>query len=286
MTENIIELDSLLANEKLNVTNKVLEVMIDIDKLGLVDLVKGILEDEKTFGKIVSMITSDEMLNFFLNSGKLLNVLNKLLLDDENLDVILQLVDVANKAKKIGLIDLLQGILSDEKYLGKIINGIVNDNLLNIVSRWDSILALANNLTTEDMLNTINTILSLMEDLNKVGILDVIRGIIKDENTLGNIINGLVNDFTLNLLNNWKEIANDLSKIDLRNFKYYTWLVSATGEALKVENVQPVTSLWELYRLFRDKDVQRGLGVVVSVLRHIGKVYEPEKGLAYQDIKI
>ncbi|TRM89958.1 hypothetical protein DJ526_07795, partial [Sulfolobus sp. A20-N-G8] len=72
----------------------------------------------------------------------------------------------------------------------------------------------------------------------------------------------------------------------LRNFKYYTWLVSATGEALKVENVQPVTSLWELYRLFRDKDVQRGLGVVVSVLRHIGKVYEPEKGLAYQDIKI
>ncbi|AOL17811.1 hypothetical protein BFU36_10165 [Sulfolobus sp. A20] len=226
------------------------------------------------------------MLNFFLNSGKLLNVLNKLLLDDENLDVILQLVDVANKAKKIGLIDLLQGILSDEKYLGKIINGIVNDNLLNIVSRWDSILALANNLTTEDMLNTINTILSLMEDLNKVGILDVIRGIIKDENTLGNIINGLVNDFTLNLLNNWKEIANDLSKIDLRNFKYYTWLVSATGEALKVENVQPVTSLWELYRLFRDKDVQRGLGVVVSVLRHIGKVYEPEKGLAYQDIKI
>ncbi|WP_338604614.1 DUF1641 domain-containing protein [Sulfolobus tengchongensis] len=37
-----------------------------------------------------------------------------------------------------------------------------------------------------------------------------------------------------------------------------------------------------MYKLLKDPDIQRGLGVVVSVLKHIGKLYVAENGLAYE----
>lgn len=98
---------------------------------------------------------------------------------------------------------------------------------------------------------------------------------LKDGETLGKIISGVINGFTLNLLNYWNQIMKDLSSIDLTNFKYYTLLVNATGEAIKAENVKPI-SLGGLLASLRDPDVQRGLGLIISVLRHLGRIYSSE----------
>lgn len=64
----------------------------------------------------------------------------------------------------------------------------------------------------------------------------------------------------------------DLRSTDLINFKYYVQSVNATSEAIKSDNVKPI-GLGGLLTSLRDPDVQRGLGLAISILKHIGKSY-------------
>ncbi|MEM4883989.1 MAG: DUF1641 domain-containing protein [Saccharolobus sp.] len=202
------------------------------------------------------------------------------LLEEEKLSSLNSLLDVITDFNKTGILDVVKGILEDEETLGKIISSLTSDKMLNLISNWQKLLDSINIFISDENIDSINFLFNLLNKIKKSGIVDPILGILEDEETLGKIINGIINDFTLNLISHWNQIVKDLSNIDLENFKYYTLLVSATGEALKSENVKPIKGIWELYKLLKDPDIQRGLGVLVSVLKHIGKLYTPEKGLA------
>ncbi|ACR40707.1 helical membrane plugin domain-containing protein [Saccharolobus islandicus] len=204
------------------------------------------------------------------------------LLKDEKLNSLNKILDVINTTDRLGILDVIKGILEDENTIGKIIGSLTSDDVLELLASWDKIIKTTKLFINDYNIYNIQFLINLIDKVRSRGILDPIIGLLEDEESLGKIINSLINDFTLSLINHWDEITNDLSRIDLTNFKYYTLLVSATGEALKTENVKPITSIWEIYKLLKDPDIQRGLGVAASVLKHIGKLYVPDKGLAFE----
>ncbi|AWR97035.1 DUF1641 domain-containing protein [Acidianus sulfidivorans JP7] len=201
-----------------------------------------------------------------------LSALDNLLTPDKLMSLN-HVLDLLEKLDKMGIIDVISGILSDDEYMGKIMGAIVNDNTLELLGKWNNMMGILTFLSDEDTLNSLKTVLSLVKDLNKSGILDPIIGILKDEETLGKIVGGLVNDFTMNLLTNWNQIMSDLSKMDLTNFKYYTQLINSVGEAIKVEKVKPL-GLGGLLSALRDPDVQKGMGILINIVKHIGQNYK------------
>jgi len=199
--------------------------------------------------------------------------LNKLL-SEENLSTLNKLLGVCSKAEnKYGLLSLIDGVIDDEDLIGKVMNNVMTDNTLDLMQKWNNLVKLVDTMSDDETLSTITQALDLIKLLSKSGILDPIKGIFQDEETIGKVMNAMINDFTLNLLANWGEIVNDLSRFDLTNFKYYTLLMNETGEALKEEKIVKIDHWWQLLGLLKDPEIQVGLGVVIAILRHIGKYH-------------
>jgi len=114
---------------------------------------------------------------------------------------------------------------------------IVNDDTLNLMSIWNNLIKLVNTISNEETISTINDLLGLYGKMKEIRLTDVVKGVLEDEETIGKLMNAIVNDFTLNLLANWGQIVDDLSRFDLTNSKYYTLSMNETGEALMEEKI-------------------------------------------------
>lgn len=86
--------------------------------------------------------------------------------------------------------------------------------------------------------------------------MDPIIGMLNDPETLGKVLGSLVNDKTLQLIENWN------STLDL---------VNAVGNALKQEH-KPVKSVIDIYRMMKDPEVQNGLGLLFGIIKELGKI--------------
>ncbi|BDC18989.1 DUF1641 domain-containing protein [Acidianus sp. HS-5] len=297
-------LDEILTPEKLLSVNHALELLEKLDKLGIIDVVNGVLDDEEYLGKIMGAIVNDKTLTLINNFDKLTGLLD-FLMDAETMDNVKYALSLVGKLKGTGIIDPIIGILQDEEYMSKIMGAIVNDKVLELIGQWNNIVDLITDLTDAETLSAIKSTVGLLKDLNKSGIIDPIKGILHDEEYMGKIMGALVNDFTLNLISSWNQITSDLSKIDMTNFKYYIQLINSIGEglkegkmmdtinivkdiakeqstvnlltavgnALKSEKVKPI-GLGGLLSSLRDPEVQKGLGVVIEILKNIGSYYK------------
>ncbi|BFH72906.1 DUF1641 domain-containing protein [Sulfurisphaera javensis] len=268
-----LQLDRLLSEENLSTLNKLLNIFSQAEnKYGILSLAEGVISDEDLIGKILNSVVTDttlELLQKWNNITKMLETLS----NEETLETINQALDLVKLLNKSGILDPIKGILQDEDTLGKVMSALINDDTLNLLSNWNNLVKLLQTVSKEETVNNINELMELYGKLKSTGIMDVIKGILEDEDTIGKVMNGLINDFTLSLLANWGQITNDLSKFDLTNFKYYTLLINETGEALKEEKIERITHWWQLLGLLKDPEIQVGLGVVIAVLRHIGKYH-------------
>jgi len=130
------------------------------------------------------------------------------LLSDEKLSSITKLVDILSTAENnYGLLSVIQGFLSDEEMLGKVLSSIVNDQTLDLITKWNNLMKLADKFADESTIENLNAVLDLVGILNKTGILDPIKGLLQDEDTLGKILSAIVNDSTLNVISNWGNIV-------------------------------------------------------------------------------
>ncbi len=267
-------LDNILSGDKLITVNHLLSLLEKLDKLGIIDVVNGLLEDDEYLGKIMGAIVNDKTMELIGNWNNLVSFMD--ILTDENTKENIQFAfNMLTQLRKSGIIDPVLGILNDEEYMSKIMGAIVNDKTLELIGRWNNIVDLIDTVTSTETISSIKSTLELLKDLQNTGIIDPIKGLLKDEETLGKIISGLINDFTMNLLTNWDNIIKGLSSMNLENFKYYTEIINKVGEAIKVEKVKPV-GLGGLLSALRDPEVQKGLGVMISILKHIGENYKSE----------
>jgi len=268
-----LQLESLLSDEKLSAITKLVDILSTAEnKYGLLSAIQGFLSDEEMLGKVLSSIINDQTLNLMTKWNNLMKLADMFADEStiENLNAVLDLVGILNKT---GILDPIKGLLQDEDTLGKILSAIVNDSTLNVISNWGNIVKLMEFATKEDTLTTLNDVIELYSKIKKLGLIDVIKGMLDDEETIGKVMSGIVNDFTFNLMSNWSAIVKDLSKIDLTNFKYYTLLVNETGEALKEQKIMKIDHWWDLLNMFKDPEVRVGLGVVIAILKHIGRYH-------------
>ncbi|MFP3233498.1 MAG: DUF1641 domain-containing protein [Sulfolobaceae archaeon] len=268
-----LQLESLLSDEKLSSITKLVDILSTAEnKYGLLSAIQGFLSDEEMLGKVLSSIVNDQTLNLMTKWNNLMKLADMFADEStiENLNAVLDLVGILNKT---GILDPIKGLLQDEETLGKILSAIVNDSTLNVISNWGNIVKLMEFATKEDTLTTLNDVIELYSKIKKLGLIDVIKGMLDDEETIGKVMSGVVNDFTFNLMSNWSAIVKDLSKIDLTNFKYYTLLVNETGEALKEQKIMKIDHWWDLLNMFKDPEVRVGLGVVIAILKHIGRYH-------------
>ncbi|MEJ2778218.1 DUF1641 domain-containing protein [Stygiolobus sp. RP850M] len=268
-----LQLESLLSDEKLSSITKLVDILSTAEnKYGLLSAIQGFLSDEEMLGKVLSSIINDQTLDLMTKWNNLMKLADMFADEStiENLNAVLDLVGILNKT---GILDPIKGLLQDEETLGKILSAIVNDSTLNVISNWGNIVKLMEFATKEDTLTTLNDVIELYSKIKKLGLIDVIKGMLDDEETIGKVMSGIVNDFTFNLMSNWSAMVKDLSKIDLTNFKYYTLLVNETGEALKEQKIMKIDHWWDLLNMFKDPEVRVGLGVVIAILKHIGRYH-------------
>jgi len=194
---------------------------------------------------------------------------------------VLDILRVANN--KYGLLDVVHGILEDEETVAKLVNTLTSDKVLGLSDRLDNVIDLVDYLTREDTVLALKDVLDLVKTLRSTGLLDPIKGMLSDEDFMSVIGNLVSSDFAINFLANFKQIVDDLGKLDWTNFKYYTLLVNETGEAIKTRDIKPIKSVFDFLKLFKDPEVQVGLGVAVAVLKHIGKYHMKHIGGNSQD---
>jgi len=195
-------------------------------------------------------------------------------LTEDNLLTLSRVLDILRVANnKYGLLDVVHGILEDEETVAKLVNTLTSDKVLGLSNRLDNVIDLVDYLTREDTVLALKDVLDLVKTLRSTGLLDPIKGMLSDEDFMSAIGNLVSSDFVMNFLVNFKEIVNDLGKLDWTNFKYYTLLVNETGEAIKEREIKPIKSVFDFLKLFKDPEVQVGLGVVVAVLKHIGNYH-------------
>lgn len=272
MPEEVV-LDRLLSDENLQSLAKLSKILSVLNnKYGLLDLLEGIANDEETVGSLVATFTSDKYLSLLENWKGLLDSALELL-NEDTISTIKELLNVYSKVKRTGIIDAAVGMLTDEETLTKVMGYLTNDKVLALSERVDNVIDLVEYLTREENLLAIRDAIDLVSALRSSGLLDPIRGALKDEDIIKMIGLFFSSDFFMNFMQRFEEIIKDLSRFDLTNFKYYTLLVNETGEALKEEDIKPIKSIFELYKYFKNPEIQIGLGVVMAVLRHIGKYH-------------
>jgi len=200
-------------------------------------------------------------------------------LTEDNLLTLSRVLDILRVANnKYGLLDVVHGILEDEETVAKLVNTLTSDKVLGLSDRLDNVIDLVDYLTREGTVLALKDVLDLVKTLRDTGLLDPIKGMLSDDDFMSAIGNLVSSDFVMNFLANFKQIVDDLGKLDWTNFKYYTLLINETGEAIRTREIKPVKSVFELLKLFKDPEVQVGLGVAVAVLRHIGRYHMKHVG--------
>ena len=127
---------------------------------------------------------------------------------------------------------------------------------------------------TEDKLEALDKTLQLLSKLNKLGILDTVTDIL-DPETIKRIAILIINPSTLRILDRIDQLTEIIGKIDYDTLQER---INIINEALKSipEKPKQIGTLGLLGEL-RNPDVQKGIGVMIELLKAIGKTAEKKQ---------
>ena len=127
---------------------------------------------------------------------------------------------------------------------------------------------------TEDKLEALDKTLQLLSKLNKLGILDTVTDIL-DPETIKRIAILIINPSTLRILDRIDQLTEIIGKIDYDTLQER---INIINEALKSipEKPKQIGTLGLLGEL-RNPDVQKGIGVIIELLKAIGKTAEKKQ---------
>jgi uncharacterized protein YjgD (DUF1641 family) len=156
------------------------ELIVALDKRGLLEAAAGALEDEETFSGLMKVFSSDETLTVVQNAKpiiKLLSTLNYSSLNDLAIAIdkekqavagAISLLRLVSALESRGLIQPLVGLLNDEKTFSDLVKLLTSDSSLLIISNLQNLAKLSNALDPE-FLNALNKSLgSLKKEVKPV----------------------------------------------------------------------------------------------------------------------
>ncbi|MEM0278576.1 DUF1641 domain-containing protein [Metallosphaera sp.] len=178
------------------------------------------------------------------------------LLSPDKLMTVNKFLDLLGTLDNLGFIDLVNGALQDQELIGKVMGSIINDNTLSWVTQLNNVTPLIQILLEKETTESLNYALNFLSALKNSGILEPIIGMLNDPDALGKVMGALINDKTLQIIANWGPTLD---------------LVNAIGNALTQEN-KPVKSLFDMYKMLKDPDIQKGMGVLFGIIKELGKI--------------
>ena len=127
---------------------------------------------------------------------------------------------------------------------------------------------------TEDKIEALNKTLQLLSKLNELGILDAVTDILEPE-VIERAASLIMNQSTLRIADRIDQLTGILGKIDYDTLEKR---INLLNEALKSIPEKPKRiGLLGLLGELRDPDVQRGMGVLIELLKAIGKAAEKQQ---------
>ena len=127
---------------------------------------------------------------------------------------------------------------------------------------------------TEDKIEALDKTLQLLSKLNELGILDTVTDILEPE-VIERAASLIINPSTLRIVDRIDQLTGTLGKIDYDTLEKR---ISLLNEALKSIPEKPKRiGLLGLLGELRDPDVQRGMGVLIELLKAIGKAAEKQQ---------
>ncbi|ACP39389.1 helical membrane plugin domain-containing protein [Saccharolobus islandicus] len=258
-----------------------------------------ILKEDGTLDVLVNMVYTVRTLRDMLNDEAIQNLAStvssslevmklitqkaepvKVLLDKSSVinDLLVRLEDMKND----GTLD----VLMNSAYVVKTFRDMLNDEAIQSLGRYISnsleIIKEIDDDTLKSIKSTvkkmrlIENVLNKVEELDRNGALDVAFDIAYVAKTLRDMLNDEAITHLSSYVSQFLEVypkAMDFFEITLSNVPYRMMRAIASEEVKKTLESPPRVSLGGIIRLLSDPEIQRGLGVIFTVIRAIGKEF-------------
>ncbi|TRM78129.1 hypothetical protein DJ528_05330 [Sulfolobus sp. B5] len=202
----------------------------------------------------------------------------------EKSSTISDLINRLEQMKSDGTLD----VLVNYAYIGKTMRDMLNDdaiqNLGKYVSNLLEIMKEMDDTTIHSIkramkrLNLVNDVLEKVEELNNNGALDVVINLAYAAKTLRDMLNDEAITHISEYVSQFLEVypkAMDFLEYTFNEVPYKIMRAMTSEEVKKSLESPPQVSIGGLIRLLSDPEVQRGLGVLFTLVRAIGKEFTP-----------
>ncbi len=176
------------------------------------------------------------------------------LISMENLDAVSKLVSIAKRLNELGLLDLVNDLLSDEEFLREVFNQLLTTDNVVLLANMENLVKLLAKLSDRKMVEQLTKLLTLLGMLSDSGLVDSMGALLSN----GDAIKAMQD-----LVASIGDSLPLLSKVKLSE------AVKAAVESVKAGESVSVVAL--LRKLMTDPNVKRGLLFIVGFLEGVGK---------------
>ncbi len=176
--------------------------------------------------------------------------------------------ELLKQLKERGILDTLVHVTEPE-VIERLSTLLLNTGTLRLMDHLDRLLMTLGELD-EDAIEGLEKIIRILKTLNKIGILDILESVLTPE-IIGSLARYLMSGGLLRLVDGLETLTEALGELEFEKIGEAMPLVKGALEGIP-EKAERVGLLGLLGKL-RDRDIQRGLGVVMEILKAVGKAY-------------
>ncbi len=176
------------------------------------------------------------------------------LISMENLDAVSKLVSIAKRLNELGLLDLVNDLLSDEEFLREVFNQLLTTDNVVLLANMENLVKLLAKLSDRKMVEQLTKLLTLLGMLSDSGLVDSMGVLLSN----GDAVKAMQD-----LVASIGDSLPLLSKVKLSE------AVKAAVESVKAGESVSVVAL--LRKLMTDPNVKRGLLFIVGFLEGVGR---------------
>lgn len=284
---------NLKMNQRDDLTEERLLLLVEnMDKLGLIDVLNGMLSDPDFVESVVTTITGENVLLLATRASDLLKLINSVNLQaftklmnlmekkpgyEYALQRLIELVEVLDKR---GLLDLTIGALGDEKTFSSVMNVLSKDESFKLIENFEPMIGLLSSMDYQS-LNTLTermmtekqlyqglfSLTRLLGAMESRGLIDPIVGALYDEKTFSYIAKQITSDSFLSIVTNSQSLMELMVSIDPVTIQ----LLSQILKTAKDKEVEPVKGLFSTMRILSDDEVSAGMGKIWEIIRVLGR---------------
>lgn len=187
--------------------------------------------------------------------------------------------DLAKALDGLGLLDALIGALSDSSTVAAVVSTFASDDSISLLMNLPKMLAFLSKvdperlsgymeiLASDSSANSLSKIMKLISLLDNRGIIDLVAGVLKDEEAFGYAVKLLSDDAFFSILLNAPKYVDVISKLNPEVLNTVSQVTGIMGR----NDIRPVRGAMSVMHELRDENVAAGLGKIFEMLRELGK---------------